>query len=160
MSYDFELKFNPSQRQSLIKALRDFDPTLDVSDMSSDDLPLTFGRRQNPIKKLLDRTLMLAFRIWVGQVTELTSTSTPVQISIFKNSAGLHVSLADNQNSAKAVFDKAWDYLQVMQRVCQCATFDRQLEKKLDLDSDFDTAFQTYCSVAQGVKRVFKEFDR
>ncbi len=160
MSYDFELKFNPSQRLPVIEALRDFDPKLDAADMSSDDMPLTLGRRQNPLKQLLDRAILLAFRLYIGKVTELTSTSTAVQISILNNSAGLHVSLVDSQNSAKLVFDKAWDYLRVMQRVGQCTTYDRQMGRTLDLDRDFDAAFEAYCSVAQGMQRVFKEFDR
>lgn len=160
MSYDFELKFDPDKRLPLIAALQEFDPALDVADMSSADIPLTFGPRQILLKQLLDKVVLLAFRIFVGQVTELTSTSTAIQISVFKTSAGIHVSLADSQNAASAVFEKAWGYLRVMHRVAAGIAFDRQMEKSIDLDRDFDSCFQTYCSIAQDTQSVFREFDR
>lgn len=89
---------------------------------------------------------------------ELTDNDTGLQVSLFDESAAIAMPYwrLDRQKAA-ATLRAAWQCLQLLEREGGFSTYDSQVGKILNLDSDFDTILSEYAGVIETVDRTLRQ---
>lgn len=145
----------------MIDALQNIDSDLPIANITAADWRLgdLFAPpryRHIPfLRNSIDFCLRVAAGFWFGTITELTSTSHPIQISIFKKSAALSVSYLESEVIGQQAFELAWKDLDIMKQFSSSKVTDPQCGRQIDLDTDFETCFSVYRTVAQQFHQMF-----
>lgn len=76
---------------------------------------------------------------------ELNDRKRSIQISIFHDEAAAHFSFAGDSQQCTSALQLLWDCLRVLESNGGFSTYDLQIGKVLDLDSDFDEVRNCAC---------------
>ena len=81
---------------------------------------------------------------------ELNEKRWNIQITLFDDTAGISLAFVGDAEESRTALRVVWDCLQVLESEGGFSTYDLQVGKVLNLESDFDTVFKHY---AGDVKR-------
>ena len=74
-----------------------------------------------------------------------------IQITIYDTEASVTVPYWHRGPTARRIFHEIWNYLQILEREGNYFTYDPQLERVLNLNTDFDSVLKIYKSVSNQV---------
>ena len=75
-----------------------------------------------------------------------TEDDTGIQVSVFEEEISVTVPYWHSGEAAEAVFHKVWKYLEAIQRIAGCHTYDPQLGRLVNLNTDFNDVVSVYTS--------------
>lgn len=88
---------------------------------------------------------------------ELTSAIGGLQIMIFEDNASVSIPYWHECDTASRVVQRVWNYLRIFQDLAELLVFDSQLERVLDLETDFPLVVHSYELCMQQVSRSFRK---
>lgn len=81
--------------------------------------------------------------------------SNGIQIALFDDEVSLTVPYWHQGPAARRVFEEIWSYLEIIQREGGFFAYDPQIERVVDLETDFEASLACYDRVSRDVARQF-----
>ena len=88
---------------------------------------------------------------------ELNVEAKGIQITLFEDSAAVTVPYWHSDSLvAESVMREIWGYIRIISRETGFFIYDSQLEKIIDLSSDFQSVLEAYCASVLAIRELFK----